>query len=129
MPGSVQNAAPTTVLPQSLCRAFSHSAGLPADRERVQGRGPRSGRCWPPTSRKKWTIRKRLTPTQLAGAPELLRREERHARAVLLLRSVQMSPKFSYDPTGVAVTGRYIVRFNTDWRSSRAWQVGRAISN
>ena len=28
------------------------------------------------------------------------------------------NPKFSYDPTGVAVTGRYVVRFNTDWSQS-----------
>ena len=28
------------------------------------------------------------------------------------------NPKFSYDPTGVATVGRYIVRFNGDWQQS-----------
>jgi hypothetical protein len=27
-------------------------------------------------------------------------------------------PGSGYDPTGVAVTGRYTVRFNTDWSQS-----------
>ena len=30
----------------------------------------------------------------------------------------ETSPKFTYDPTGVAVTGRYTVRFNSDWSQS-----------
>jgi hypothetical protein len=28
------------------------------------------------------------------------------------------NPKFSYGPTGTAVTGRYTVRFNSDWNQS-----------
>ena len=30
----------------------------------------------------------------------------------------ETSPKFSYDPTGVATTGRHTVRFNSDWQQS-----------
>jgi hypothetical protein len=39
----------------------------------------------------------------------------------------ETSPKFSHDPTGVATTGRYTVRFNSEWNQS--CEPGRASVN
>jgi len=65
MPGSVANAAPSTVLPNSLCRAFVHTREYPViDNEYRNGESQRSAQA--ATSRKKWALTKRLTPSQLA---------------------------------------------------------------
>jgi hypothetical protein len=65
MPGSVQNAAPTTVLPQSLCRAFTHSREYPVIENEY--RNAESQRSVLPTtnSRKQWRLAKRLAPAAL----------------------------------------------------------------
>lgn len=66
MPGSVQNTTPAAVLPQSLCRAFVHVREYPViDNEYRNGESQRSVQAT--TSRKKWALTKRLTPTQLAA--------------------------------------------------------------
>jgi len=42
MPGTIQNAAPITVLPQSLCRAFVHERAYPIiENEYRNGESPR----------------------------------------------------------------------------------------
>ena len=117
MPGSVQNAAPTTVLPQSLCRAFSHARAYPIiENEYRNGESQRS--VLATTSRKKWTLRKRLTPTQLQALRNFYDARNGTHEPFYFYDPYDASPKFSYDPTGVAVTGRYVVRFNTDWTQS-----------
>lgn len=114
MPGSVANAAPTTVLPQSLCRAFSHSRAYPIlENEYKDGTSQRS--VLATTSRKKWTLRKRLTPTQLSTLRTFYDARNGTHEPFYFYDPYETSPKFSYDPTGVAGTGRYVVRFNTDW--------------
>ena len=68
MPGSVANAAPATVMPNSLSRAFVHTREYPViDNEYRNGESQRSAQA--ATSRKKWSLTKRLTPSQLASAP------------------------------------------------------------
>ncbi len=117
MPGSVQNAAPTTVLPQSLCRAFSHARAYPIiENEYRNGESQRS--VLATTSRKKWTLRKRLTPTQLQALRNFYDARNGTHEPFYFYDPYDASPRFSYDPTGVATTGRYVVRFNTDWTQS-----------
>jgi hypothetical protein len=36
----------------------------------------------------------------------------------------ETNPRFSYDPTGVAVTGRCTIRFNNEWSH---WQVRQTL--
>ena len=104
MPGNVSNAAPATVLPQSLSCAFVATREYPViDNEYRNGESQRSAQA--STSRKKWTLTKRLTPTQLATLRNFY-------------DPYETNPKFSYDPTGMAVTGRYTVRFNSEWSQS-----------
>lgn len=117
MPGSVQNAAPTTVLPQSLCRAFSHARAYPMiENEYRNGESQRS--VLATTSRKKWTLRKRLTPTQLQALRNFYDARNGTHEPFYFYDPYDASPRFSYDPTGAATTGRYTVRFNTDWSQS-----------
>jgi hypothetical protein len=117
MPGSVQNAAPTTVLPQSLCRAFSHARAYPIiENEYKNGESQRS--VLATTSRKKWTLRKRLTPTLLQALRNFYDARNGTHEPFYFYDPYDASPRFSYDPTGVATTGRYTVRFNTDWTQS-----------
>ena len=59
MPGNVQNAAPATVLPQSLVRAFVHEREYPLiENEYKNGESQRSVQAT--TSRKRWRLAKRL---------------------------------------------------------------------
>ena len=117
MPGSVQNAAPTTVLPKSLCRAFSHSRAYPLiENEYRNGESQRS--VLATTSRKKWTLRKRIPPAQLQALRNFYDARNGTHEPFYFYDPYDTSPKFSYDPTGAAVTGRYTVRFNTDWNQS-----------
>ncbi len=55
MPGSVQNAAPLTVMPASLSRAFVHEREYPVlDNEYRQGESQRSVQA--SNSRKRWRL-------------------------------------------------------------------------
>ncbi len=117
MPGSVANAAPTTVLPQSLCASFSHSRAYPIlENEYKDGTSQRTTLAT--TSRKKWTLRKRLAPTALQALRNFYDARNGTHESFYFYDPYDTSPQFSYDPTGVAVTGRYVVRFNTDWSQS-----------
>ena len=66
MPGSVANAAPATVLPQSLCRAFAHERSYPLiENEYKNGESQRS--VLAANSRRRWRQAKRLTPAVLVA--------------------------------------------------------------
>ena len=117
MPGSVANAAPSTVLPNSLCRAFVHTREYPViDNEYRNGESQRSAQA--ATSRKKWALTKRLTPSQLATLRSFYDARKGSYEPFYFYDPYDTSPKFTWDPSGVEVTGRYTVRFNTDWSQS-----------
>ncbi|SRR5579885_2220341 len=117
MPGSVQNAAPAAVLPQSLCRAFVHTREYPVvDNEYRNGESQRSAQA--STSRKRWRLSKRLTPAQLQALRAFYEASNGLAEPFYFYDPYETNPKFSYDPTGQATQGRYTVRFNCEWRQS-----------
>ena len=117
MPGSVANAAPASVLPNSLSSAFVHSREYPViDNEYRNGESQRSPQAT--TSRKRWTLTKRLTPSQLATLRAFYDARSGTHEPFYFYDPYETNPKFSYDPTGAAVTGRYTVRFNSDWNQS-----------
>lgn len=124
MPGSVQNAAPAAVLPQSLSRAFVHTREYPViDTEYRNGESQRSVEAV--TSRKRWRLAKRLTPAQLTALRAFYEARNGPAEPFYFYDPYETNPKFSYDPTGQAVAGRYTVRFNCDW--SQSMSPGRAV--
>jgi phage-related protein len=117
MPESVANAAPVTVLPSSLSSAFVHTREYPViDNEYRNGESQRSAQA--ATSHKKWNLTKRLTATQLAALRTFYDARNGTHEPFYFYDPYETNPKFSYDPTGAAVTGRYTVRFNTDWSQS-----------
>ncbi len=114
MPGSVASAAPASVLPQSLSSAFVHTREYPViDNEYRNGESQRSAQA--ASSRKKWNLTKRLTPAQLPALRTFYDTRNGTHEPFYFNDLNETNPKFSYDPTGAAVTGRYIVRFNADW--------------
>ena len=117
MPGSVENAAPTTVLPQSLCRAFTHERAYPLiENEYKNGESQRS--VLATNSRKRWRLTKRLTPAALQTLRTFYDARSGTTEPFYFYDPFDTNPKFSYDPTGQVTTGRYTVRFNSDWQQS-----------
>jgi phage-related protein len=117
MPGNVQNAAPSTVLPQSLSRSFVHERAYPViENEYKNGESQRS--VLATTSRKRWRLAKRLTPAALQTLRAFYDARGGTVEPFYFYDPYETNPKFSYDPTGQATTGRYTVRFNSDWQQS-----------
>ena len=117
MPGSVQNAAPLAVLPASLSRAFVHEREYPVlDNEYRNGESQCSVQAT--NSRKRWRLAKRLTPAQLSALRDFYDARKGPTEPFYFYDPYETSPKFSHDPAGQAVAGRYKVRFNGDWGQS-----------
>ncbi len=117
MPGSISNAAPTTVLPYSLCKAFSHSREYAVVENEY--RNGESQRGWlTETSRKRWSTQRRLTPAQLEAFREFYDDRKGPQEPFYFYDPWDTNPKFSYDPTGVETIGRYVVRFDCAWNQA-----------
>lgn len=115
MPGSVANAAPATVMPWSLSRAFVRSQEYPvlAD-EYKNGESDRSRLA--DTSRKSWRLTKRLTAAALEELRLFYYARNGAREPFYFYDPWDELPKFGgYDPTGVETTGRYTVRFEGAW--------------
>jgi phage-related protein len=117
MPGSVQNAAPLTVMPASLSRSFAHDRAYPlVESEYRNGESQRSVQAT--NSRKRWRLTKRLTAPQLASLLDFFDARKGPTEPFYFYDPYETNPKFSTDPTGQAVAGRYTVRFVGDWNQS-----------
>jgi len=117
MPGSVQNAAPSTVLPGSLSRFFVRSQEYPVlDNEYRNGESQRS--VLASNSRKRWRLSKRLPPAELAALRDFYEARKGPQEPFYFYDPWDANPKFSYDPTGQATQGRYTVRFEGGWEQS-----------
>jgi len=122
MPGSVQNASPVAVLPWSLSVAFVRSQEYPVlENEYRNGESHRSVEAT--NSRKAWRLAKRLTPVQLAALRDFYEARKGPTEPFYFYDPYETSPKFSHDPTGQAIIGRYTVRFDGPWE--QALQLGR----
>ncbi len=123
MPGSVLNAAPATVLPNSLCHSFVHEREYPAlENEYRNGESQRTVQA--ANSRKRWRLAKRLTPAQLAALRDFYDARIGPTEPFYFYDPYETNPKFSHDPTGQAAAGRYAVRFAGEW--SQSVSLGRA---
>ena len=69
-------------------------------------------------SRKRWRLAKRLTPTQLGGLRDFYDARKGATEPFYFYDPYETSPKFTYDPSGQAVAGRYTVRFAGEWNQS-----------
>jgi hypothetical protein len=117
VPGSVAAAAPTTVLPLSLCKAFVHSREYAlVENEYRNGESQRS--LLVASSRKSWRLAKRLTASAMKTLRDFYDARNGPQQSFYFYDVFETSPKFGYDPTGVATTGRYTVRFEGPWEQS-----------
>jgi len=114
MPGSAENAAPFTVLPWSLSTAFARSQEYPVlDNEYAGGESQRSVHA--SNSRKRWRLAKRLPSAQIQALRDFYEARKGPTEPFYLYDPWETNPKFSYDPPGQALQGRYTVRFEGDW--------------
>jgi len=117
MPGSVLHAAPLTVLPASLSRAFVHEREYPVlENEYRNGESQRSVHAT--NSRKRWRLAKRLTAAQFSALRDFFDARKGRTEPFYFYDPYEANPKFSHDPTGQAVAGRYTVRFRSEWNQS-----------
>lgn len=94
-------------LPQSLCRAFSHARAYPIIENEYRN-GESQTSVLAATSRKNWSLRKRVAPTQLQALRNFYDARNGTHEPFHIYDPYDASPRFSYDPTGVATTGRYV---------------------
>ena len=88
-------------MPNTLCSSFVHTREYPViDNEYRNGESQRSAQA--ATSRKKWTITKRLTPTQLAALRNFYDARNGTHEPFHFYDPYETSPKFSWDGTGAA---------------------------
>jgi phage-related protein len=101
-------------MPASLSRAFVHEREYPVlDNEYRNGESQRSGRA--ANSRKRWRLAKRLTPGQLTSLRDFYEERQGSAEPFYFYDPYEANPKFSHDPAGQAIAGRYTVRFGSEW--------------
>ena len=114
MPGSVSNAAPTRVLPWSLCKAFARSQEYAVLVNKYKNGESQRG-LQVDTSRKTWKTTRRLTPAELQLFRDFYDAGNGSQEPLFFYDFNETYPKYSYDPTGSSVYGRHIVRFEGDW--------------
>lgn len=114
MPGSVANASPSTVMPVSLFTLYERDFTFPL-RTNVYTEGEFQASVQATTSRKIWKVAKRLPPSVLNTLYAFYLARRGNTEPFYFYDPYETSPKFTSDPTGVATTGRYTVRFDTDW--------------
>ena len=119
MPGSVQNAMPVRVLPQSLCRAFVREQEYPFTANEYRN-GESQRRVFATNSRKRWRMTKRLSPAELQALRDFYDARYGPTEPFYFYDPYETNPKFSHDASGVTIAGRYAVRFNTGWSQSCA---------
>jgi hypothetical protein len=87
------------VLPQNLCRAFTHSREYPVlENEYKNGESQRSALVT--NSRKKWRLAKRLTTAALQTLRDFYDARKGRTEPFYFYDPYDTVPKFSYDPSG-----------------------------
>jgi hypothetical protein len=113
MPGNLQAAVPSGVMPYALCTAFSET------REYVQlqaqyhdGTVQRSQLA--STSRRTFKVSQRLNATKAAALKTFWDGQQGGVVPFVLYNLIEGT----YDPTGNSVTGRYTVVFRSNWQQT-----------
>jgi len=115
MPGSVQNASSATVLPDALARRFSRSREWLIEENQYPGDGRSQRAALVATSRKMWSIDRRLDATELDALAAFFEARGGPKESFIFYdraERVEEGATPLYDPTGVAAgPGKYEVRF------------------
>ena len=110
--GILRLATPTAAMPLSLSRAFTETQTWPARvNEYHDGTSQRSAMLSRP--RRSWALTKHL-PIAIALALRTFWQAQGVA-SFYFYNPPETNPPYSYDPTGAATAGRYVVRFASAW--------------
>lgn len=113
MPGNLQNAVPSGVMPYALCTAFSESreyAQLQAQYH--DGTVQRSQLA--STSRRTFKVSQRLNATKAAALRTFWDGQQGGIVPFVFYNLIEGA----YDPSGNSVTGRYTVVFRSNWQQT-----------
>ena len=113
--GVIQLTTPTAVMPLSLSRAFTETLTWPACvNEYHDGTTHRGAMLSRP--RCSWSLTKHLRPATLIALRNFWRSQ--CLASFYFYNPPETNPRYSYDPTGAATAGRYVVRFASAWSQS-----------
>lgn len=124
MPGNVQNAAATLVLPAGLCSAYSQSREWACDSNQYRS-AEWQVRSRTATSRRTWRQSRRLTAAALVTLRNFYDSVGGPWKPFYFY-DLQDQPGGTYDATGVATTSRYTVRFEGEWGQTMSLARGEA---
>ena len=117
MPGSVYLTSATAVLPESLSRIFTRSQDLAVhENDYPDGASQRERLVEAP--RRRWSLSKYLTPAQLQELRNFYSARKGPTEPFYFYDPYATNPRYAHDPTGASLYGRYIVRFEGQWRES-----------
>ena len=119
MPGSVSNAVAVGVLPASLCTLFTEKRHWQS-RVNEYHDGARQSMAVVSTSRRAWSLRRRLAAAVIATLWTFWTGNQNTAFYFYdpFEPASGQAVGSNYDATGVSTQGRYTVRFNGDWNQS-----------
>jgi hypothetical protein len=104
-------------MPYALARAFRQERSRPADLN-VYASGEVQRSLLTATSRKRWVLALPLTAAAKEAMLQFFLDQGGGMIEFLFYDLFETVPKFSYDPTGAAVAGRYTARFEGRWLSA-----------
>jgi hypothetical protein len=118
MPGSVANAAPSTVLPKFLCSAFQESREIALQQNEYRN-GESQRALQVSSSRRQWTLSVRLPATAMDALRTFYLARRGPLEAFYFYDPFAVTPIGSnWDGTGASATGRITVRFAGGWEQS-----------
>jgi hypothetical protein len=115
--GVVDYATPVGVMPWALCKAFRRQQAHPLRRNAYAG-GEVQAASLATLSRKAWGLAQDLSAADLATLRTFYLSHNGIQIPFIFYDVNETSPAFSYDPTGTALDGQYICRFDGDWQES-----------
>ena len=110
MPGNVQPYTVTAVMPFALAVKFTHVREF-ALAENLYPDGSYQSRPMTATSRKRWSLRQRLTAAEMTALREFFEDQLGPMVPFWFYYGAETDPAWSWDETGTETQGRYSVRF------------------
>ncbi len=113
MPGNVQNAVPSGVMPYALCTAFSESREY-AQLQAQYHDGTTERSQLARTSRRTFKLSQRLTATKAIALKTFWDQQQGGVVPFVFYNLIEGA----YDASGNSITGRYTVVFRSNWQQT-----------
>jgi len=123
MPGSVANAVSATVMPWQIARSFRRTQAYNV-LEMVYSDGHSERGVRTATSRKRWNVTQSLNAAEVNTLRTFYLARSGPHESFIFYDVYETSPLFTFDPTGVAVPGRFEVRFEGEFALQQSIALG-----